>query len=424
MLWLVFFLCLTTYIAGDRKRIFVTLRRGLVSAFVEITFVLFWFFKLWKLRIEVVWNRMCLYTILFLIVLAINGTHVNSYFVRRSNTILGQIHDPAFGGRGPGILMFAKRARTHPQHDFDSTCGFPGEGWSGLTGRYPLLKMTTWNCHSLTFERYNYCRDLGYDVLALTELWHKQTKFQSKNASFIIAEPKILQKDPKKDQVRFPNDKAAGVAIMLSKTSQGKVRGFGSEGERVCWVRLKGPTTNIFVIAVYMPHRGRVAPCQDDTLQDLEKVLLTVPKSDCVCILGDFNEQLEGNVQGRTGKWVGGLKSKNADKIMQLLQLHELTAINICFQPRHGKEVHTYPYLHTVSKDQTTAQGSTNVECNDYSEYIGSFCKVKYRGRHISGRVKAVYGGKTKKWLVHFEDGFALRCGQNKSCLLMRKNSK
>ena len=62
-----------------------------------------------------------------------------------------------------------------------------------------------------------YCRALGYDVLALTELWHNQTKFQSKDKSFVIAEPKIIKKGKRKGKVRFPKDKAAGVAIMLSK---------------------------------------------------------------------------------------------------------------------------------------------------------------------------------------------------------------
>ena len=103
---------------------------------------------------------------------------------------------------------------------------------------------------------------------------------------------------------------------MLSKRAQKKLIDFGSEGERVCYVRLKGPTTNIFIIAVYVPHRARVAPCQDDTLHDLEAVLRRVPKGDCICIMGDFNEQLEGGIQNRTGRWVGDTKSKNADKIM------------------------------------------------------------------------------------------------------------
>ena len=67
--------------------------------------------------------------------------------------------NPAFGGRGQGIcLTFRKNGRT-----FDSTLGFPGEGWNPL-------RLATWNTHSLTYERFQYCRSLNYDVLPITEL--------------------------------------------------------------------------------------------------------------------------------------------------------------------------------------------------------------------------------------------------------------
>ena len=45
-----------------------------------------------------------------------------------------------------------------------------------------------------------------------------------------------------------------------------------------------------------MYHRGRVAPCQDDTLHDLDVVLNRMSQGDCICILGNFNEYLQGNV--------------------------------------------------------------------------------------------------------------------------------
>ena len=93
---------------------------------------------------------------------------------------------------------------------------------------------------------------------------------------------------------------------MLSKRAQAKLLDSGSEGERVVHARLKGPVKNVFFITTYFPHRARVAPCQDDTLQDLETVLHRVPQGDCICMLGDFNEQLEGGIQNRTGKWARG----------------------------------------------------------------------------------------------------------------------
>ena len=101
--------------------------------------------------------------------------------------------------------------------------------------------MTTWKCKNLTFERYNYCKSLGYDVLSLTELWDKKGKFQDAVKEFIVSEAIQHKKGPNKGKTRFPQDKAAGVGILLSIRMQNKVMTFGSAGARVCWVRLRGP---------------------------------------------------------------------------------------------------------------------------------------------------------------------------------------
>ena len=111
---------------------------------------------------------------------------------------------------------------------FDSSLGFPGEGWE------QSLKMATWNTRSLTFERFKYCESLGYDILAITELWRKQSNYQTKSTRYTTSAPKLIQKGPRKGEFRFPEDKTAGVGILLSKRAQKKLMGFGSEGERVC----------------------------------------------------------------------------------------------------------------------------------------------------------------------------------------------
>ena len=222
------------------------------------------------------------------------------------------------------------------------------------------MSVATWNTRSLTQERFSYCKNLGYDVLAITELWRSQGKYQNKSTAFIASEPILMQNGPRKGQPRFPEDRASGVGILLSKRAQDKLLSFGSQGERVCYVRLQGPTCNLFVIAIYVPHRGRTKPCQDDTLKDLEAVLKTVPASDCICIAGDFNEQVAAGVEHRTGKWTPGPASKNADKIMQLMQLHNLTAINTFFKPRHKFALNTF--LQTMRKDSADS---------DQGEYVG-----------------------------------------------------
>ena len=208
-----------------------------------------------------------------------------------------------------------------------------------MSKEFPNLRMTTWNTRSLTFERFQYCKSLNYDVLALTELWRNQEKFQTRRKNFIIGEPKMTNGDR-----RFPQDKAAGVGILLSDAAERKVESFGSEGERVCWVRLRGPSCNLFIIAVYLPHRGRVAPCQNDTIQDLQAVLRKVPQHDCIIIMGDMNEQLQRCIPNLTGKWCGGEPTKNSRKITSIMTMHDLCAINTYFKPRRKQTEHTYLY--------------------------------------------------------------------------------
>ena len=298
---------------------------------------------------------------------------------------------------------------------FDPTLGYPGEGWSS---KHSGLRMATWNTRSMTFERFQYCKNLRYDILALTELWRQQSKFQDRTKSFLISEPKIIEKGPRKGQLRYPEDRAAGVGILLSSAAQKKVKSFGSEGERgVCWVRIKGPICCLFVIAVYLPHRGRTAPSQDDTLRDLEKVLSRVPNGDCVCVLGDLNEQLRGDVKGITGKFVGGPMSTNGQKIMDLMRLHNLVAANTYFKPEEGKSVHTYL--------ATKQRGMSDEIQNDRGEYVGACVLAKYKGEPVKGKVVAIQDenansrtpadpntGSTnarrirRNWIVRFADGY------------------
>ena len=303
------------------------------------------------------------------------------------------VGNPAFGGRGTGIR---RTLRCGNNKKFDSTLGFPGEGWA-------TLSLATWNTRSLTFERFQFCKNLGYDVLAITELWRNQTKFQMKNKRFTTSSPKLQTRGINKGKPRFPKDKAAGVGILLSTRARKKLLSFGSEGERVCWVRLEGPVCNLFIIAVYLPHRGRVQPNQDDTLRDIETVLAKVPKRDCICMMGDFNEQVQGGVQGRTGKWVANQQSVNADKIMQLMQLHELTAANTLFEPRCTSALYTY--LQTKSSEQSAA--------GDHGEYVGETVRTRFKNKWYEGLVLATHGRNGKQqWTVKYSDKFTQQYGR------------
>ena len=80
-----------------------------------------------------------------------------------------------------------------------------------------------------------------------------------------------------------------------------------------------------------MPHRARTKPTQENTLQTLTKLLSQVPASDCIMVLTDLNEQLPANVKNVTGKWAHGEASQNAEKMLEVLRMFDLFAVNTAF---------------------------------------------------------------------------------------------
>ena len=178
--------------------------------------------------------------------------------------------------------------------------------------------------------------------MVITELWRNQKKYETRRKKFIVSKPKVIKEGARQGEIRYP---AAGVGILLSDRLEKKVTAFGSEGERICWVHIRGPVCHLFVVAIYLPHRGRTSSSQDDTLADLQKVLSNVNAHDCVCVLGDLNEQVQTNIKGLTDRWTGGQASKNADKVTQLMRFHNLAAVNTMFQPKKHQSVHTFLFI-------------------------------------------------------------------------------
>ena len=141
------------------------------------------------------------------------------------------------------------------------------------------LKIATWNCYSLSRERFEFCKTLRYDVLALTELHNLQHKFPESKLWITSAIAEKHESGPKQGKSKDP---AAGVAIMLSPRMLQHYRGSGHVGTRIAWVRFAGPVCNVFFVAVYIPHKYRTAPSAQDTLAQLDALLATVNKNDCI----------------------------------------------------------------------------------------------------------------------------------------------
>ena len=155
------------------------------------------------------------------------------------------------------------------------------------------VKMACWNPWSLSNERLNYCRALNYDILGLTELHNAHNKNRWRGKHWITSEDAEIDDDGKN------LDPAAGAVILLSKRFSKKILAQGSVGARIVWVRLDGPVCPLFVVCAYIPQKYRTAaPQAADTIHGFLINCKNIKPTDCVILMGDFNCELERNVQG------------------------------------------------------------------------------------------------------------------------------
>ena len=174
---------------------------------------------------------------------------------------------------------------------------------------YTNVRMACWNPWGFSNERFNYCLALNYDVLGLTELHNVQNKKIWKCKRWITS------MDAPIDEQGKLQDSASGVGILLSKRFSENVLAQGAIGSRIAWVRVKGPACILFIVCVYIPHKFRKAkPHASDTLLQLDKLLADCTKiqqGDCLIVMGDFNCEIQRNIQGVSGPWFMNKRADN-----------------------------------------------------------------------------------------------------------------
>ena len=178
-----------------------------------------------------------------------------------------------------------------------------------------LLRLATWNCSGLTITQKQLCSEWAFDILGLTKTHDKGTIKTS--SIFLPAEPAP------------ENDRAAGVALLLSTKISKCVLHHGNVGSRIVYARIKGAVCNLFVICAYVPHSKHVNPTRDDILRKLDELLRKVKCSDCVILLGDFNSRLPRLHKGVTGRWCVHKRVDNyggGEALLRLLKEHGLVA--------------------------------------------------------------------------------------------------
>ena len=125
---------------------------------------------------------------------------------------------------------------------------------------------------------------------------------------------------------------------MLSRRMKRHIDKSGNVGSHIAWVRLRGPICPIFFIAVYIPHKYRTAtPVAADTIAQLDALMQTIPKNDCVVVCGDLNCQLKRNIPGCTGKWAMTTRHEKIghdQEVLDLMRAHDLFPVDTRFKPK------------------------------------------------------------------------------------------
>lgn len=120
-----------------------------------------------------------------------------------------------------------------------------------------------------------------------------------------------------------------------------------------------------------------------------------MPSGDCTVVLGDLNVQLAGNHKPLTDKWDLGEASENADIILDMMRMYNLSAVHTFFKPKRNTSNATF------LKSRTNTMTS-KVEATD--QYADKPLCVRFKGRWISGKVMGYSGlseGGVRLWSVY-----------------------
>ena len=181
------------------------------------------------------------------------------------------------------------------------------------------LKIGTWNCHGLSAIKKNLAMNTNMDLMCLTEIhsWRDNDQLT------------VYSDVPSK------TDSWSGVCLLISKRVAKYVIDSGCIGSRIVYCKIKSNITNYVVAGVYIPQRQRKNPAQADVYDELERLLDTIPKHNCVILLGDFNSRLSRNVDGYVGRWcIHNTRDSGGNRLLSIMQKFSLKSVSTYFQPK------------------------------------------------------------------------------------------
>ena len=131
-----------------------------------------------------------------------------------------------------------------------------------------------------------------------------------------------------------------GVAVLISENLSVGVKEWRCVNERLMKVRLKLENRWLTVVQVYAPTEDSAEELKTSFYDSLEELLASVPKSDQLVVMGDFNARVGRDAttwNGVIGKHGVEVKNRNGQKLLGLCAMNELVILNTTYQ---HKDIH------------------------------------------------------------------------------------
>ena len=250
------------------------------------------------------------------------------------------------------------------------------------------LAMATWNCGGLSKVKKDIVTDLKLDIVCLTEThaWRDQ-------------DPNVFY-----SELPSKNDKYSGTAIIINSRLSKYVITTGIIGSRIVYCRLRGISTNIFVIGVYIPQKSRKNPDQDQTFDQLESLLLNIKQRDCILLMGDFNSRFARNIVDKVGPWsIHKYSDTGGERLLSIMNKISLRCISTYFKPRRN---HNNATFMNVQPEKPPSQIDHIIISTRWASSVRR-CKTKW------GTAIAAYGRKYDHGLVQMD--FKIRLRRNRT---------
>ncbi|BHF68409.1 hypothetical protein SprV_0301144300 [Sparganum proliferum] len=128
-----------------------------------------------------------------------------------------------------------------------------------------------------------------------------------------------------------------GVAIALSQQADLALLAWEPVNDRMAYVRLKGHSTNISIVAVYAPNSDAEQRDKEAFYSQLQTLVERLPRRDLLIVADDWNGRT-GPGDPTTSHFLGrfglGSRCENGERLLNFADRNRLLVTNTCFQHR------------------------------------------------------------------------------------------